>query len=91
MFQLLILLIGASSPYNEAANRGGPVIELTTCVGCYNRASTYRHARTLGIGPRKPVGCPRMRESSRVMLKLPKRLLQVERLCSLCGLGKMII
>ena len=30
-------------------------------------------------------------ESSRVMLKLPKRLLQVERLCSLCGLGKMII
>ena len=31
------------------------------------------------------------RELSRVMLKLPKRLLQVERLCSLCGLGKMII
>jgi transcriptional regulator with XRE-family HTH domain len=31
------------------------------------------------------------RESSRVMLKLPKRLLQVERLCSLGGLGKMII
>jgi hypothetical protein len=30
-------------------------------------------------------------KSSRVMLKLTKRLLQVERLCSLCGLGKMII
>jgi hypothetical protein len=27
----------------------------------YNRACTYRHARTLGIEPRKPVGPPRMR------------------------------
>jgi hypothetical protein len=32
-----------------------------------------------------------LKKSSRVMLKLTKRLLQVERLCSLCGLGKMII
>jgi hypothetical protein len=29
--------------------------------GRYNRAYTYRHARTLGIEPRKPVGPPRMR------------------------------
>jgi hypothetical protein len=36
-------------------------------------------------------GMRSIQKSSRVMLKLTKRLLQVERLCSLCGLGKMII
>src|SRR5437588_11686002 len=47
--------------HKSSLTPNGPVIGLTTRVGCYNRASTYRYARTLGIEPRKPVGAPRMR------------------------------